>query len=58
MTDQPDHSYEAVAPLSQTLHRLDEVHRRFRSHVARSLAMTPVELTALLVIAITPNISP
>ncbi|RPE77654.1 MULTISPECIES: MarR family winged helix-turn-helix transcriptional regulator [unclassified Frondihabitans] len=58
MTAHPDDSYEAVAPLSQTLHRLDEAHRRFRSHVARSLAITPAELTALLVIAVTPKISP
>lgn len=48
----------SVAPLSQTLHRLDEAHRRFRNHVAGSLALSPTELTALLVIAITPGMSP
>lgn len=58
MTDLPADTHDDVAPLSQTLHRLDEAHRRFRSHVARSLAMTPAELTALLVIAITPGINP
>jgi DNA-binding MarR family transcriptional regulator len=58
MTDIPADMHDDVAPLSQTLHRLDEAHRRFRGHVARSLAMTPSELTAVLVIAITPGISP
>lgn len=59
MTDLPvKDTDDAVAPLSQTLHRLDEAHRRFRIHVARSLAMTPGELTALLVIAVTPGLSP
>lgn len=59
MTDLPEkHPHNDVAPLSQTLHRLDEAHRRFRGHVARSLALTPGELTALLIVAITPKISP
>lgn len=58
MTDLPIDTHDDVAPLSQTLHRLDEAHRRFRGHVARSLAMSSGELTGLLVIAITPGISP
>ncbi|MBF4577550.1 MarR family winged helix-turn-helix transcriptional regulator [Frondihabitans sp. VKM Ac-2883] len=59
MTTQTEsRTYDEVAPLSQTLHRLDEAHRRFRGHVARSLAMTPTELTGLLIIATSPGISP
>ena len=58
MTDAPIDPFTAVAPLSTTLHRLDEAHRRFRNYVAVSLALSPTELTALLVIAITPGISP
>lgn len=59
MTDLPPGADpDRVAPLSQTLHRLDEAHRRFRNHVADSLALSPTELTALLVIAVTPGISP
>lgn len=46
-----------LAPLSQTLHRLDDAHRRFKNHVAESLALSPTELTALLVTATTPDIT-
>lgn len=46
-----------LAALSQTLHRLDDAHRRFKNHVAESLALSPTELTALLVTATTPDIT-
>lgn len=59
MTTKPEgRTYNEVAPLSQTLHRLDEAHRRFRGYVARSLAMTPTELTGLLITASSPGITP
>jgi hypothetical protein len=46
-----------LATLSQTLHRLDDAHRRFKNQVAGSLALSPTELTALLVTATTPDIT-
>jgi DNA-binding MarR family transcriptional regulator len=47
-----------VAGLAQTLHRLEEAHRRFRAHIAQDAALPATELAALLLIADTPGISP
>lgn len=54
----PDEPVPEVAPLARALHELDESHRRFRQHLAHTLALSTTELTALLVIADTPMASP
>lgn len=58
MAAAPDDHLEAVAPLAQTLHRLDEAHRRFRGYVSRSLELSSGELAALVLIADTPGVTP
>jgi DNA-binding MarR family transcriptional regulator len=54
----PANTPESVARLADTLHQLDEAHRRYRVYTARVVDVSPTELSALTAINDTPGITP